>query len=572
MQTRGNFWRLYPCLILVLTAAGCLAQETIEIGGKVVDAATGQPVAGAKVVLARAGSNKSIAAPDIASAEPSESSQNASEDIQVVLTDQFGAFSFRTVPPAAFMIYAFHSGYVDWGNGIDPSKIIEVSSGMKVKPLRLALHPIGSIAGRIVDADTQNSLAGVEVTPMRWYSGEGSRALIFAGESATSDKQGNYVVKGLAPGDYIIQAVPVSHAKCLPLKEETALSEDRSFARSYFPGVELREQASVVSLIPGGNAEGIDFQLTRTKTGSIRAVVHPIDQERAGAAITIGVTQVEKQGNVSSYSNVAGCKVGDGDEFRIEHLSPGRYWLTAMSEGSPTQRSWAFANVEVDDRPIGPIELNLRRGVPVRGRLTFPEALSSVLAEHGPLRVILSPRGRQRFAGERAPADISFPGGSFILQNVLEGSYQINVAGLPKATAICGLNYNGAKADRNVLTLNPAAIDQVVNLSLCVAAAAIAVTATDGAKAAAGAQLVLLPDPPDLQDLQSEARQVKADEQGQGTFANLVPGRYRVFAFPANSDWRSDPLFERQVVLGSAIEVSPDSIANLTVRLSNLQR
>jgi hypothetical protein len=121
-----------------------------------------------------------------------------------------------------------------------------------------------------------------------------------------------------------------------------------------------------------------------------------------------------------------------------------------------------------------------------------------------------------------------------------------------------------------VFTTNPRAPDQRLELVIYPATASISVNVEGGAKSA-DVQLVLLPAVHDAQDPQQDARAVKADSEGRGTFANLLAGKYRVFAFSPNAAWRTDPAFAQQMISGKDIDVPNDAAQKLEVKLTQLR-
>ena len=142
--------------------------------------------------------------------------------------------------------------------------------------------------------------------------------------------------------------------------------------------------------------------------------------------------------------------------------------------------------------------------------------------------------------------------------------------GLPIGLAAGEVLYNGANAGRNVFTTNPGAPDQQLELVVYPATASINVNVEGGAKST-DAQLVLLPETHDAQDPQQDARAIKADSEGRGTFTNLLAGKYRVFAFLPNAAWRTDQTFVRQLISGKDVEVSNAAAPNVEVKLTHLE-
>jgi hypothetical protein len=216
------------------------------------------------------------------------------------------------------------------------------------------------------------------------------------------------------------------------------------------------------------------------------------------------------------------------------------------------------------------VDLNLVKGFPIHGKVRLDETLAADAPKDMRLKVSLSPQGRAFIEGEGKAVEVSATDGSFTLPDVFPGSYGVLVLGLPKGIAVGGLRYNGAKAGRNVMTTNPGAPDQQLGIVLYPATASISVTVEGGAKSA-DSQLVLLPEAREELDWAWDPRVITADSEGHGSFANLLAGKYRAFAFPPKATWRTDPAFAQQMIQGKDVEVSIGSSQSVEVKLTQLQ-
>lgn len=555
------------CGLLVLGAlSSCFGQEFGDVSGKVSDASTNLPLANARIILVRVGEHNSKTMKEIWEVEPLAVAPDPAGDIFVAFTDAYGSFRFRTTIPARFLLYASHGGYVSLGDGIDSSKIIEVTSTSGGGGINVSLDPIGSISGKIIDTDTSKPIQGLQVVPMKWYAGEGSRALIFAGESARTDTNGNYKLTDLKPGEYVLRVVPVSQARFLLASEVTRLREQHGYARTYYPGVETPEQSSTITLLPGGSVRGIDLALTQGNIASLRGRV--IVNEPGTGEITVSLTEVEKQGNVSSYRSVAkGKLLPEITTFQFDGLSPGTYVVVATTNGKAVELSRAFASIQVEQQNVDSVELILRRGIIISGRIKLSESsLNGSFPQEKPLRVFLTPRNRQAFEGERPPGEVVFPKATFALTNVYEGSYDVTLKGLPETLVICDMSYNGGKAAWRVLTPSMGALDHNIEITVCPATASISLTARDGLKPSSDVQFILVPDPSDPSAPYKDVKTVRADSEGRGTFSNLLAGKYRVTAVPNNANWRTTSSFGASV--SEEITVKPGMFQSYDLKLA----
>ncbi len=549
------------------------AQELAEISGKVIDSSTKQPLAGARVVLFRWDEGTTFMYDTVTKAEPVSQPQDPKSGMFVMLTGDDGRFSFSTTAPSNFNVYARCKGYVGWGEDIATSKFLSVQPGQKRGDITIAMDLPGSITGRVIDPETEKPLAGLSVTPMAWRVMNGSRALTFAAEGTTTDKNGAYEIKNLRPGEYVLQATSAYSEKFVAAGTQVEFqnSDQLAYLRSYYPGVERREQAASVTLLPGVALDRIDFKLSKRRAAALRGCIRSdVNTDQLGD-VALGLMITEVQGTTTSFSALANKTVRADACFRIDGLSPGKHVLSAESKGAnPAEVRRAFAFFDLDDRKIDDIELNLMKGIAIHGRVSLHETVTEPAAKDKPLGVFLDAQGRAGYADENSTAEVSASDGSFVLPSVFQGSYKVRVHQLPKGLGVGEVIYNGARAKRGVITLNPGAPDQKLEVVLYPATASISLTVEGGSKAA-DAQLVLLPEDPDPQDPQLDARATKADSEGRGSFAGLLAGKYRVFAFVPDAAWRTDPSFAQQLIAGKDVEVSKDSAQNIEVKLSRLQ-
>lgn len=228
------------------------AQDLAEISGKVIDSSSKLPLAGVRVVLFRWGEGASFMYDTVDKAEPMAQPQDPKSPVFSMLTGDDGRFSFKTTP-SYFSLYAKSRGYVGWGDDSATRRFLTLKPGQKVADILIAMDMPGSISGRVIDPETGKPVPGLAVTPMAWQISDGSRALVFAGEAATSDKNGVYEIKGLSPGEYVLQIGPSYGEKFEPggNADEFRANAQRSYVRSYYPGVERREQAQTLILLPG---------------------------------------------------------------------------------------------------------------------------------------------------------------------------------------------------------------------------------------------------------------------------------------------------------------------------------
>ena len=163
------------------------APATASIVGRLLDATTGQPIAGGVVVLREV----------------------ASRDQRVVSTSDTGEFVLVDLPATAFSLHASALGYVGrqfgqrhaLGEGVP----IALRTGETRRGVDVALRPGGAITGRVTTENGQ-PLALAEGEALRPQLENDLRVLIPVGR-AESNERGEFRIVGLPPGHYYIAAI-----------------------------------------------------------------------------------------------------------------------------------------------------------------------------------------------------------------------------------------------------------------------------------------------------------------------------------------------------------------------------
>ncbi len=564
-------------LLAFLFCALLHGQDIAEISGQVVDSATKQPVAGARVVLVRLGPGSSYSMQTF-DTELSPESPDPAGRVFAFLTGDQGLFRCKVTAPAEFMIFASKPGYVKWGMSFETQRRVTIKPGEAFEPLTVPLDHEGAISGRIVDAETAEPVAGMQVVALRWRVFKGTRALMQAGASKATDANGAYEITGLAPGEYLLQAEPPVHEKFSPggTPEEFRDHREVAYGRTYYPGVERREQASAVTLLPGATLASTHVKLARRRLACIRGRLSFGEGEQVSGTPAVVLGRVEYQGDSMSFSVVARGNLAVDSAYQARGLPPGRYWLQATyPKGAPQDRRAAFQFFELDDRNVDNVDLVLTKGVEVRGQATLHESVGGSIAEllkTGPApRVSLNYRDRMG-TGDDLPVLAWQPDGSFVFQGVMEGTYKVYASRLPAGLAVGAVRYNGSRQPRGLMTLNRSALDQKLELVLYPATASIQVSVMEGTRPAKDAQVALLAEDYDQEDPQREVKTAQTDANGRATFSNLIAGQYRVLAFAPDAAWRTTPAL-RSLVKTSAkiVDLAKGAAATVELKLTTIE-
>src|SRR5579883_501666 len=360
------------------------------VSGTVVNAVTGEPLAGALVVLRVSYATYGF--------RERPSDRPWPGDAARALTDESGRFAieFDQALPAS-RLFVSREGF----RSADNAEIVTVPLlPIGARDVTISLVPEAAIEGGVADSDGA-PLSGAIVRASRVEIQDGRQRLRHNYSVAVAGNGGQYRLTALAPGSYYLEA-------------SRAGADDRhGFGPVYFPGVDQRQAAKAVQ-IRAGQTLTADFELRS----------HPLFRIRGTLS------------NVSPLRHVALRLLRDGEplnnptfvaagnkSFEIENAAPGSYVVQAFTpETIPVE--FGEAAVTISDHDSAPVQVTLNPAVDVRGRievngakrpLQFIYLVATPLSSFPPLRI--PPNSRAMMIAD----------GSFILRNLLPGTYELGV-------------------------------------------------------------------------------------------------------------------------------------------------
>ena len=385
--------------LVVLSTALQVAAQTGGNGvvsGTVLNAATGEPLAGALVVLRQSYANYGFRD------RPGDRPWPA--DAARTLTDESGRFSIefdRGLP--ASRLFVSHEGF----RSEDNREIVTVPLlPMGARNVTVSLVPQSAIQGRVMD-DQGAPLSGAAVRAIRVEIQDGREQLRPNYSVAVAGPSGEYRLASLAPGSYYLEA------------SRTGADVRHGFGPLYFPGVTERRSAQTLQT-KAGETITANFELSSHPLYQIRGVLSSVPQFRH---VSLRLVQDGEPLNNPTVVT-AGNK-----SFEIENVPPGSYVVQAFTpEAIPSD--FGEAAVTVSDRDPAPLQIALSEAVDVRGHIEidgakrstrFGYVVATPLSSFPPLRI--PPTSRAMMIGD----------GSFLLRNLLPGRYELAVRMLPGA-------------------------------------------------------------------------------------------------------------------------------------------
>ena len=229
-------------LLALLAAAPFQASSMVRLTGRVVDAATNEPLPGVEIAFQRT--------PSVPGATPLRA-----------VTRSTGEFSID-IPSGDYRFLVRRPGDVPSGKNEVP---ITVRGRAQTMP-EIRLERSGStIAGRIVDV-RGNPLPRLMVAAVR-PAVLGALDLEPAAGSVRTNDLGEFRLSGLQVGRYYVAA------QLLPDSVASDAAAASAFVSTYYPGVTDQSAASLIEVTAGGTRTGIDFSIVEAPTRSVSGIV-----------------------------------------------------------------------------------------------------------------------------------------------------------------------------------------------------------------------------------------------------------------------------------------------------------
>ena len=393
--------RLFSLLIFVAHLHAFQAPPaTGVLQGRVVDSESGEPLRKANVVLNLKGTGmvgdfgRSVAINRPTGVGVPMISPNGSPATSLV-TDANGTFR-ATLPPGEYLAWLEKTGYI-YIPGQTAMASITVTAGETTNGIVFKMNKHGVIAGRVLDEDGE-PVAQVQVTALRWMLANGQRSLMSQNGGTMTNDLGEYRIFGLPPGKYVVSA----QAHLRPDQQS-----HQSYAKVYFPGVTDLGAAQRIEVTSGAVRHGTDLRLQKVRVVKVSGKVSGLStpdqpgEVRRGGAMVMLVSR--HSGPAIPMGPQPSAPVQPNGQFEIQAVAAGSYVLRVNVFGPSQNQRSAPLNLEVGDRDISGVSLQVEAAVELKGqvRTEGAPALSQMmvfLEETQP-----GDAGRLRASGRRRP-------------------------------------------------------------------------------------------------------------------------------------------------------------------------
>ena len=333
--------RIIPLLILAFGIQAPAPEPAGAIRGRITDAGTGAPIAGAVVTL-----------------QPESGNQAA------VRADENGLYAFTNLASGTYRVSAeppeFRATYV-YASFYDSSRpkdrgAIVLQTGEVRSRVDIELARSVAISGRVVDEWGQ-PVAGVSVGASARFP---ARAM-FPGRA--TDDRGIFRVFGLEPGRYFVCTNPGPGQRQQMLGPP---ARSRSLP-TCFPSATAERDALRIQ-VGRTDVDGVEIQVVRRRTFKVSGTV----VSAPGAPLLRASVSLLEWSETSSGSR--GVSLAPDGRFDLDGLLPREYVVAAEVRESDDMRyatARAHARVTVGSEDVDGLVLPLVRTARVRGRLIF---------------------------------------------------------------------------------------------------------------------------------------------------------------------------------------------------------
>jgi hypothetical protein len=486
-------------LVLAQPQTPPVPEKPASVQGEVRDAISGLPIERAHVSLRRFG--------------------NGGWDRYGAQTNAEGKFTIQGIPPGGYQVAMDRVGYVvpaEVGRNQFMLHAAEAKENLKLK-----LIPVGSISGRVLDADG---------APLEGLSVE-AEAAGRSERSAITDDRGQYRIGGLRPGKYRVRA----KTQQIPIPPEirTDGTTEVNYSASYHPGVVDQKSAAALTVGPASDVIGIDIRMVRTPILRLAGKVSGAPE---------GIKQISVQLQQNGSYGAGGAQVKPDGRFEMWRVGPGKYTIVASANNAGDFVRSVPVEIDVAESDIENIELRMLPPEDVKGQLDFDDEMAKPRApqqrpgqQQTPQTApnapsAQRPQGQQPMRrimlrdtnnmGQMKMSDVA-EDGSFTLEKVAAGKYQVILNGYP--AFVKSVRVGQTAEDGPLLDLRHGANGAALTVTVSSAFGTVAGVVKDEKGPYAGARVVIR-DTANRNITQS----AMSAADGAYTLRNLPPGKYKL--------------------------------------------
>jgi hypothetical protein len=372
----------------------------------------------------------------------------------------------------------YHEGAFGRRRPAGPSGRLSLDDGEKRTDVRIPLFRPSAISGTVLD-EAGEPLVDVEVRSYRRTYSAG-RAKFQLAQSHMTDDRGHFRLGRLLPGDYIV-VVPMTQTS-IPggLTSEKMLMEKVAAARAselmsrglVSEGAVSSIRASSLSgpaLPPADDGKPMAYPTTFYPASGVAAMATIMSlesgEQRAGIDLQIRLVQVGGE-DMTTDLDTATAFTDAGGNFLMPGVPTGQYVLSALQmpkgfikintdvgkggelsntivsaeSGDPVQ--WAALQIAVGDTDVTDVQVMLRPGLRVSGRLEFEgSAPVPTIDQLARLPVVIEQADGRFQSASTPPGRVDGAAKTFSSMGVIPGKYFVRLGSAPPGWTLKSITY-----------------------------------------------------------------------------------------------------------------------------------
>jgi len=427
-----------------------------SVSGKVVDAATGEPVAGSTMMILR---------------------QDTLDGILLEVAGD-GSFVFKDIPGGSYLLQVSMAPDHVTGPGQVGLTPFTLGENEQKQDMVFKVRRGCSISGRVITEDGSQLPADKALGVIAWKelaSGTvGTYNYRPVGSSHIDTKDGSYRLSGLDGQPVYVQ-----------FTDSTPELRDDGYPPVYAPGTFSRDEAQRVMFDKNGETDvkGVDIKLRKTGGLVLEGVVSSRDRgEPIPKTLVVVAHQDMAFDRATTYTDAQG-------HYRLECLGAGEFQLLADATPQGFVRTRKYVTL-VDDTPVTQLDLTLMTGAAISGSLVqedgspwhtqrfkafgFMQVLGAK-AENGSYSGVWNKYAQGRletaattyFTGEGdcSQSAMSFvDDSSFVVEGLMPGPVMFGFNPYTDGKKVLRINYKGKDVMRDRLKVEPKQVVQGVEI------------------------------------------------------------------------------------------------------------
>lgn len=551
-----------PLLLFLLLQVGGAGRASLV--GQVVAAGTQAPVPHARLVVARVGGDVS--------------------DYRTAVADDSGRFAVRNLPAGSYRIHAERQGYLRGEYGRRTPNVagtpLSIVDGQTPAPITITMVQTGVIAGRVLDDGRPARNVWVRAMASRFFDGERSLAIV---AYARTNDLGEYRVFDLAPGSYVVSAIPQDRPRLdgdsyvvpsIPSNANgnrseirtpepevlaTGLIDATAFDQTvaipvYYPGTTDSGAAAPIDVAAGATIPEINLTIAHSATRRLRGRVVDGVTRQPAAAVTVSLAARDERRAMTRPS----LRTTTGD-FEFEGVAPGRYALEAQTGGPGGLVG--KVTLEVTGNDVDGVEIVIYPETTVRGRLTVVGTASA--SDANPLVQLIGADGMGGYSAVRVQPD-----GTFAVERVEARDYRVRLVARGRFLAPESVRLGANEYERRPFHVGPEMAGIPLEVVVNVAVGTLDVAVVDAnQRPVPGTTVALVPEPPRRNE-SSRYRSLTTDANGRIHVEDVIPGDYRLFVEEVDpAAWQDPDVLRRYEARGTRMNVAEGAPRSVTVRI-----